>query len=168
MAHLNQHLGTLTLEDMVPLPRGEGRYEVVFHVDADGILQVEATELHTGTSREARIASAHILSSEEIRRMVADAVAHREADLADAEAVRSAIRADSMLRAAELVLDELDSGAPDREEGEPGRLQETIDLLRDALARDEKTRIDTLTGDLESRIRRIKGHRTCDAKAEYL
>ena len=165
MALHNQHLGTLTLEELVPLPRGEGRYEVVFHVDADGILQVQATELHTGTSAEVQVESAHILSSEQIRAMVADAAAYRDADLADADAARSAIRADSMLRAAEAVLDELEIGDPDREMGELGQILETMDLLRDALARDNKARIDTFTKDLEHCIREVKSHRSCDARA---
>ncbi len=51
----NQHLGTLRLDGLRPAPRGETRIEVSFLLDADGILQVAARDLHTGQSQQASL-----------------------------------------------------------------------------------------------------------------
>jgi molecular chaperone DnaK len=156
MAIHNHHLGTLTLDDVAALPRGRGRYEVVFHIDADGILQVEATDLNTELSRRVRIDSAHILSRDEIRRMLEEAVKHRATDLADAEATRAAIRADGMIAAAETVIEELRGAGADPDSGGGEELYRAIDRLRDALAREDKTRVHEITSELERQIREVK------------
>jgi molecular chaperone DnaK len=52
----NEPLGTLTLTNLPPRPRGETQIEVRFRVDTDGILHVRASDLKSGTAQEAQLA----------------------------------------------------------------------------------------------------------------
>ena len=100
MAIHNTSLGTLTLDEMIPLPRGEARTEVEFGIDSDGILNVEALDLHTGETRRLRLDSQSILAPDEVERIIADAVVHRAEDSVQRANSRTIIRAESMLHAA--------------------------------------------------------------------
>ncbi len=51
----NEALGSLTLEGLPPATRAETRIEVTFRIDADGILQVRATDLKSGQAQEATL-----------------------------------------------------------------------------------------------------------------
>jgi molecular chaperone DnaK len=51
----NEPLGTLLLDDLPPMPRGDLKIEVQFRVDADGILHVRASDQASGKHQEARL-----------------------------------------------------------------------------------------------------------------
>ena len=51
----NEPLGTLILEELPPKPRGELKIEVMFRVDADGILHVRASDQTSGARQEAHL-----------------------------------------------------------------------------------------------------------------
>ena len=51
----NEPLGTLLLDDLPPLPRGDVKIEVQFRVDADGILHVRASDQASGKAQEAHL-----------------------------------------------------------------------------------------------------------------
>ncbi|MBA3460298.1 MAG: Hsp70 family protein, partial [Deltaproteobacteria bacterium] len=51
----NEPLGTLVLEELPPKPRGELKIEVMFRVDADGILHVRASDQTSGVRQEAHL-----------------------------------------------------------------------------------------------------------------
>jgi molecular chaperone DnaK len=51
----NERLGTLTLDDIPPRPRGESEIEVTFTIDTDGILNVRARDLKTDQATQARM-----------------------------------------------------------------------------------------------------------------
>jgi len=105
MAIDNMSLGNFQLTEIPPLPRGRAKVEVTFQIDVNGILNVSAEELYTEAKTGIRIDASHLLSEEEVEQAVCEAEAHAEEDLQRREAREISIRADSMIRAAELVLE---------------------------------------------------------------
>ena len=78
MASGNKSLGKFQLTGIPPAPRGMPQIEVTFDIDANGILNVTAKDLGTGTEQKIEIKSGSGLSDEEIQGMVSDAEAHAE------------------------------------------------------------------------------------------
>ena len=90
-------LGTFSLEGIPPLPRGQPQIEVTFDIDANGILNVSATEKSTGKEEKITITNdTGRLSKEDIERMVDEAEQHK----ADDEAHRAKIEARNQLEQA--------------------------------------------------------------------
>ncbi|MDH3198987.1 MAG: Hsp70 family protein, partial [Candidatus Krumholzibacteria bacterium] len=63
-----------------PAPRGVPQIEVVFNIDANGIVHVSAKDLGTGRKQEIAIKKASGLSEGEIKRMLDDAEKYAEED----------------------------------------------------------------------------------------
>jgi molecular chaperone DnaK len=80
MASGNKSLGKFQLTGIPPAPRGIPQIEVAFDIDANGILNVTAKDLGTGTEQKIEIKSGSGLSDDEIGKMVADAAAHADED----------------------------------------------------------------------------------------
>lgn len=77
----NTLLGKFQLDNIPPMPRGQPQIEVVFDVDANGILNVSASEKSSGTSKKITITNEKgRLSPEDIQRMVDEAEKYKEAD----------------------------------------------------------------------------------------
>jgi len=74
-------LARFTLKGIPPLPAGMARLRVTFHVDADGLLKVEAEEKTTGTRQEVEVRPSYGLTDEEVERMLIDAYEHGEDDV---------------------------------------------------------------------------------------
>ncbi|MEM1027270.1 MAG: molecular chaperone DnaK [Planctomycetota bacterium] len=83
----NRTLGKFNLENIPPAPRGVPQIEVEFNLDANGILNVKATDKATGKSQDITIEGSSGLSDAEIDQMKADAEAHAEADKAKRELI---------------------------------------------------------------------------------
>jgi molecular chaperone DnaK len=77
----NKGLGRFQLIGLPPAPRGVPQIEVSFDIDANGILNVSARELSTGTGQGIRITNTGGLSAAEIEAMRQDAELHAEEDL---------------------------------------------------------------------------------------
>ena len=80
MATYNKSLGKFQLTGIPPAPRGMPQIEVTFDIDANGIINVTAKDLGTGTEQKIEIKSGSGLSDEEINNMVSDAEAHADDD----------------------------------------------------------------------------------------
>jgi len=80
MASGNKSLGKFQLTGIPPAPRGIPQIEVAFDIDANGILNVTAKDLGTGTEQKIEIKSGSGLSDDDINKMVADAAAHADED----------------------------------------------------------------------------------------
>jgi heat shock protein 1/8 len=77
----NNILGKFELAGIPPAPRGIPQIEVSFDLDANGILNVSATDTSRGVSEKITITNDNgRLSKEDIERMVLDAQKHEEAD----------------------------------------------------------------------------------------
>jgi molecular chaperone DnaK len=80
MANDNRLLGQFNLEGIPPAPRGVPQIEVKFDIDANGILNVSAKDLGTGTEQTVRIEQSSGLSDTEIDKMRRDAESHADED----------------------------------------------------------------------------------------
>ena len=77
----NNKLGEFTLSDIPPMPRGVPQIEVSFDIDANGLLNVTASEKATGKSNNVTITNdSSRLSQEDIERMTKDAELYADED----------------------------------------------------------------------------------------
>ncbi len=76
----NKSLGQFNLEGIPPSPRGMPQIEVMFDIDANGILHVNAKDKATGKENKITIKASSGLSEDEIQRMVKDAEVNAEED----------------------------------------------------------------------------------------
>ncbi len=106
MANENTSIGRFMLDGILPAPRGVPQVEVTFDIDADGILNVSATDKATNREQHITITGRSGLSEEEIERAVRDAEEHAEEDQKRREAVETRNAADSSVFAAEKLLEE--------------------------------------------------------------
>ena len=97
MANQNKSLGKFVLNDIPPAPRGVPQIEVIFDIDANGILNVTAKDKGTGKQQNIRIEAGSGLSKDEIERMKNDAKANEEADKAVRERVEKLNIADGLI-----------------------------------------------------------------------
>ncbi len=97
MAKDNKTIGRFHLAGIPPAPRGVPQIEVTFDIDANGIINVSASDKATGKSQNIRIEASSGLSEEEIKRMKAEAEANAEADKKAKEEVEKLNNADSMI-----------------------------------------------------------------------
>jgi molecular chaperone DnaK len=80
IANQNKTLGRFDLMGIQPAPRGVPQIEVIFDVDANGIIHVSALDKGTGKEQKIVISGGSGLSKEEIERMVQEGELHREQD----------------------------------------------------------------------------------------
>ncbi len=73
MAHQNKELGRFQLTGIRRAPRGVPQIEVTFSIDANGIVNVSATDLATGKAQQITITSTSNMSQAEIERAIRDA-----------------------------------------------------------------------------------------------
>ncbi|KAK4533272.1 hypothetical protein CCYA_CCYA16G4154 [Cyanidiococcus yangmingshanensis] len=106
MAAENKLLGQFDLVGIPPAPRGVPQIEVIFDIDANGILHVSAVDKGTGKRNEVVITSSGGLTNEEIEKMVKDAEMHAEEDRRRQAAVEAKNEADSLLYTTERTLSE--------------------------------------------------------------
>ena len=85
----NRSLGRFDLTDIPPAPRGTPQIEVEFAIDANGILEVSATDKATGKSQKIEIKGSSGLKDDEIEKMKQDAEAHADDDKARRELVET-------------------------------------------------------------------------------
>jgi molecular chaperone DnaK len=76
----NRVLGRFRLEGIRPAPRGVPQIEVTFDIDANGILNVSATDKDTGAEQRITISESTNLDQSEVERMIRDAEQHRDED----------------------------------------------------------------------------------------
>ncbi len=80
MAADNSTLGVFRLEGIPAAPRGIPQIEVAFDIDANGILNVSATDKATGKSQQITITASTNLSEKDVDRMVSEAQKNADAD----------------------------------------------------------------------------------------
>jgi molecular chaperone DnaK len=102
----NRSLGRFDLTGIASAPRGVPQVEVEFNIDANGILNVKATDKSTGKAQEIKITGSSGLSKEEVERMAKEAEAHAAEDKARRELVDLKNQAEQVCYATEKALAE--------------------------------------------------------------
>src|SRR5450755_1413849 len=97
MSSQNKSLGTFNLDGIPPAPRGVPQVEVIFDIDANGILHVTAKDKGTGKEQKIRIEAGSGLSKDEVEKMKNEAKANEATDKAAREKVDKVNAADSLI-----------------------------------------------------------------------
>jgi molecular chaperone DnaK len=112
MASQNKSLGTFNLDGIPPAPRGVPQIEVIFDIDANGILHVTAKDKGTGKEQKIRIEAGSGLSKDEVEKMKAEARANEATDKIAREKVDKINQADSLIFQTEKQLKEFGDKVP--------------------------------------------------------
>ncbi len=139
VASANKSLGRFDLADIPPAPRGVPQIEVTFDIDANGIMNVSARDKATGKKQSIVIKASSGLSEDEIKKMVADAEAHREDDRRFHELVSARNHADSLVHASTKSLKELGDKVSAEERRD---IEAAIEGVKEALKGDDKGTIE--------------------------
>ena len=105
-ANDNITLGRFHLMGIPPAPRGVPQIEVTFDIDANGIVNVSAKDLGTGTEQSIKIESQTSLSEEEIKQKITDAEEFAEEDKRKKVRVELRNTADSIVYQTRRTIDE--------------------------------------------------------------
>ena len=101
MANANKLLGQFDLVGIPPAPRGIPQVEVMFDIDANGIVHVNAKDLGTGKEQSIQITASSGLSEDEIQQMVKDAETHADEDKQRRERIEARNQLDSLIYSTE-------------------------------------------------------------------
>jgi molecular chaperone DnaK len=112
MATQNKSLGMFNLDGLPPAPRGVPQIEVIFDIDANGILHVTAKDKGPGKEQKIRIEAGSGLSKDEVEKMKAEAKANEETDKRERERVEKMNQADSLIFQTEKQLKEFGDKVP--------------------------------------------------------
>jgi len=112
MAKDNRTIGRFHLDSIPPAPRGVPQIEVIFDIDANGILHVTAKDKATGKSQNIRIEASSGLNDDEIKRMKEEAEANADADRKMKEEADKINQADSLIFQSEKQLNEFGDKIP--------------------------------------------------------
>jgi molecular chaperone DnaK len=141
----NKSLGRFDLTDIPPAPRGMPQVEVAFDLDANGILNVSATDKATGKEQSIVIKASSGLSDEEIDQMVKDAEAHSADDKKFEELITARNTADGLVHATKKTLEEAGDKATDEEKDS---IKAAITAVEEAIKGDDLPEIEAKTKDL--------------------
>ncbi|MCF7859993.1 Hsp70 family protein, partial [Patescibacteria group bacterium] len=106
MAADNKSLGRFILDGIPSAPRGVPQVEVKFDLDANGILNVSATDKATNKQQNITITASSGLSKEEIEKMQKEAEVHAEEDKKKKEEVEIKNQSDAVVFTSEKMIKE--------------------------------------------------------------
>jgi molecular chaperone DnaK len=130
MAFRNKTLGKFQLVDLPPAPRGVPQIEVVFDIDANGIVHVSAKDRATGKEQSMTITGQSATSRDEIERMMREAELHAEEDKKRRDEAETRNAADTLIYNTEKLLKEQGdkASADDRQ-----KIEDALKQLKDTL-----------------------------------
>ncbi len=145
IANTNKSLGRFDLADIPPAPRGVPQIEVIFDIDANGIMNVSARDKATGKQQSIVIKASSGLSDEEIEAMVRDAEEHAVEDAKLRGLIDKRNQGEQLIHAAQKSLTDL---ADQVEEAEKTDIESKMAELREAIAGEDEDAIDAKTAAL--------------------
>ncbi len=133
MAADNKTLAKFILDGIPPAPRGVPQIEIVYKIDANGILNVSAKDTATGKEQKVTITASTGLSDEEVNKLVEEAEKHAEEDKQRKEIAEVRNNADSLTFLAEKTMNDLKDkvDADDKK-----KVEEKVKEVRELLAKD--------------------------------
>ncbi|WP_008313778.1 molecular chaperone DnaK [Leptolyngbya sp. PCC 6406] len=155
MSNDNKSLGTFRLDGIPPAPRGVPQIEVIFDIDANGILNVTAKDKGTGKEQSISITGASTLDEREVERMVRDAEANATADQERREKIDLKNQADSLAYQAEKQVTELGDKVP---ADDKTKIEGQIKALKDAVAAEDYDQMKSLTTELQQTLYAISAN----------
>ncbi|MFI5171481.1 MAG: molecular chaperone DnaK [Chitinophagales bacterium] len=129
MAKDNRSIGRFILDGLPPARRGVPQIEVIFDIDANGILHVTAKDKGTGKEQSIKIEASTGLSDDEVKRMRDEAKANEETDKIAKEKIEKLNRADATIFETEKQLTEFGDKIS---EGNRKPIEDALNELREA------------------------------------
>jgi len=145
----NKSLGTFRLDGIPPAQRGVPQIEVIFDIDANGILNVTAKDKGTGKEQSISITGASTLSDDEVSRMVNDAEVNAGVDKERREQIETKNQADSLVYQTEKQLEELGDKVPAEAKTKINGLTQD---LKDAVAKEDYEKMKSLVSELQQAL----------------
>lgn len=139
IANTNKSLGRFDLSDIPPAPRGVPQIEVVFDIDANGIMNVSACDKATGKQQSIVIKASSGLSEEEIEAMVRDAEEHAADDAKLRGLIDKRNQGEQLIHATEKSMTDLADQLGDEEKAD---IEGKIAELRKVLPGEDEEAID--------------------------
>jgi molecular chaperone DnaK len=164
MATDNVPLGMFNLEGIPPAPRGVPQIEVIFDIDANGILNVTAKDL--GTSKEAKITitASTKLSKEEKERLTKEAEQFTEQDKKKREEAELRNNADNLIYTAEKTKKDLGEKLT---EDQRTKVDAAVTALKDALATNDLEKMKAKSDELTKVLQEVGTAVYQQAAADY-
>ena len=144
MASGNTTLGMFSLDGIAPAPRGIPQIEVTFDIDANGIVNVYATDKGTGKEQHITITSSSNMSQEDIDKAVKEAEKFAEEDKKAKEKVETKNRAENLVFQCEKSLNDIGDKAT---EDEKKPVKDAIEKLKETAKGDD---IEAIKADMEA------------------
>jgi molecular chaperone DnaK len=142
MAADNKLLGQFDLVGIPPAPRGVPQIEVTFDIDANGIVNVSATDKATGKEQSIRIQASGGLTEADINRMVKEAESHAEEDKKRRELVEIKNQGEALVHSTERMLKDYGDKVP---AGDKALVETAVSDLKSALQGEDRDSIKTKT-----------------------
>ena len=152
MAADNKSLGKFRLDGIPPAPRGGPQIEVTFDIDADGILNVSATDKATARSQHITITASSGLSEAEVEQMRMDAELHAAQDTERRDRVEARNAADNAVYNARKVLSQNEEHIP---EGTRAELESKLRALEVAMDDADTERLRKMSNELLATVRDV-------------
>ena len=148
----NRTLGRFNLTGIPPAQRGVPQIEVIFNIDANGILNVTAKDLGTGKQSKITITASTKLSKEDKEKMIREAEQFSEQDKTKREEAELRNNADSMIYTADRTKKDLaDKLKPDQTE----KIDKAVNELKDAIAKKDMSLLKQKSEELQKVLQDI-------------
>ena len=131
MANQNKSIGRFNLTGILPAKRGIPQIAVKISINANGVIEVSATDKGTGKAQSIRVEGSSSLSKEEIERMKAEAEANADADKKERETADAVNKGDNIAFTQEKMIEE----------------------QKDNLTSDEKTKLEGLVSQMKDAVK---------------
>lgn len=148
----NKSLGTFQLNGIPAAPRGVPQIEVMFDIDANGLLSVTAKDKASGKEQSIAITGASTLDKGDVERMVRDAETHSAEDRQRREQVDTKNNADSLVYQAEKQLQELNGQVSEEDKD---RARQLVGELKSAIEKSNYDGMRSFTTDLQQALMQI-------------
>ena len=158
-------LARFTLKGIPPMPAGLARLEVTFHVDADGILHVNAKETTTGIEQKVEVKPSYGLDDETVESMLLDALDHGEEDLEKRRLAEARVEGERIRLA---TMKALEADGDLLEGGEKEAIEAALTALAEALRGEKASLVQTRIEELDDATHAWAGRRMNRAIAKAI
>ncbi|TAE81912.1 MAG: molecular chaperone DnaK [Alphaproteobacteria bacterium] len=152
LAMHNKLLGQFDLVGIPPAPRGMPQVEVVFDIDANGLVNVSAKDKATNKEQQIRIQASGGLSDSEIDKMVKEAAQYADEDKKRRDVIEAKNKAEGLVHEAEKNLAE--HGAVINS-SDKSAIEGSMERLRKALESEDKKEIEQHSQELTESLMKV-------------
>ena len=167
MAAQNKSIGRFNLTGILPAKRGIPQINVKISINANGIIEVSATDKGTGKAQSIRVEGSSSLSKEEIERMKAEAEANADSDKKEREKADAVNKGDRIIFEQEKMLEDQKNTIT---ESEKSTIEGYVSQMKDAVKAKDVSKINELEKSLndawQTVSQRVYGQQQAQAQAE--